>query len=158
MFENGFLLHLFREKASAQAPKIPWIRTYPQEGQNDVDRGGWIRAERITDGRRGTYLRYEFTSGKFQYLDELELMVDARGKVSVRTASRSAGFDYKVNATRLLKDWIQRALQRQGWEVTFVYRRNHTFRDSDHLCKKMRRQRLTNQLCRGTRTRTSLPS
>jgi Protein of unknown function (DUF1499) len=95
------------------------MATYPQEGQNDVDRGGWIQAELNTDGNGGTYLRYEFTSGKFKYIDELELLVDGKtGKVSVRTASRSAGFDYNVNATRL--NFIQKALQKQGWKVVLV--------------------------------------
>lgn len=93
------------------------MTAYPQEGQNDVDRGGWEQAERKTDGK-ATYLRYEFTSGKFKYIDELELLVDASAKVSVRTASRSAGFDYNVNATRL--NFIQKALEKKGWKVKLV--------------------------------------
>jgi len=92
---------------------------YPQEGQNDVDRGGWIQAERQTDSEgKATYLRYEFTSGKFKYIDELELLVDASGKTSVRTSSRSAGFDYNVNATRL--NYIQKILEKKGWKVKYV--------------------------------------
>lgn len=90
---------------------------YPKEGQNDVDRGGWTLAERNTEGK-ATYLRYEFTSGKFKYIDELELLVDSTGKVSVRTASRNAGFDYNVNATRL--NYIQKALAKKGWKVKMV--------------------------------------
>ena len=92
---------------------------YPQEGQNDVDRGGWEQAARETDkNAQATYLRYEFTSGRFKYIDELELLVDASGKVSVRTASRSAGFDYNVNSTRL--NYIQKMLKKKGWAVTMV--------------------------------------
>ena len=92
---------------------------YPQEGQNDVDRGGWVKADKQTDSDgKGTYLRYEFTSGKFKYIDELELLVDASGKVSVRTSSRSAGFDYGVNASRL--NYIQKQLQKRGWIVELV--------------------------------------
>lgn len=90
---------------------------YPQQGQNDVDRGGWKQAERTTDDK-ATYLRYEFTSGKFKYIDELELLVDASGRVSVRTSSRSAGFDYNVNATRL--NYIQKLLKEKGWKVKYV--------------------------------------
>jgi uncharacterized protein (DUF1499 family) len=107
-------------KAAAIAAALEaTMATYPQEGQNDVDRGGWTKAECNTDGKGGTYLRYEFTSGKFKYIDELELLVDGNtGKVSVRTASRSAGFDYNVNATRL--NYIQKDLQKQGWKVALV--------------------------------------
>ena len=95
------------------------MAAYPQEGQNDVDRGGWIQADRQTDSDgKATYLRYEFTSGKFKYIDELELLVDASGKVSVRTSSRSAGFDYNVNGTRL--NYIQKALEKKGWKVKLV--------------------------------------
>lgn len=93
------------------------MAAYPQEGQNDVDRGGWIQGDKQTDGK-GTYLRYEFTSGKFKYIDELELLVDAAGKVSVRTSSRSAGFDYGVNASRL--NYVQKALQKKEWKVKLV--------------------------------------
>jgi len=98
------------------------MNEYPQEGQNDVDKGGWVQADRrqTDDGKEATrtYMRYEFTSGKFKYIDELELLVDATGKVSVRTSSRSAGFDYNVNATRL--NYIQKVLQKKGWKVAMV--------------------------------------
>ena len=94
------------------------MAAYPQEGQNDVDRGGWVQGDKQTGKNGGTYLRYEFTSGKFKYVDELELLVDATGKVSVRTSSRSAGFDYGVNASRL--NYIQKALQKKGWKVKLV--------------------------------------
>ncbi|CAB9519983.1 Protein of unknown function (DUF1499) [Seminavis robusta] len=94
------------------------MAAYPQEGQNDVDKGGWQQAERNTDGKGSTYLRYEFTSGKFKYIDELELLVESTGKISVRTSSRSAGFDYNVNSTRL--NYIQLALENEGWKVKLV--------------------------------------
>ena len=92
---------------------------YPQQGQNDVDRGGWVFADKQTDNSgQATYLRYEFTSGKLKYVDELELLVDSSGNVSVRTSSRSAGFDYNVNATRL--NYMQKALQKKGWTIKLV--------------------------------------
>lgn len=102
------------------------MAAYPQEGQNDGDRGGWIPADRQQqqldssnkNNGKATYLRYEYTSGKFKYIDELELLVDDQGKVSVRTASRSAGFDCGVNGARL--NFIQKALQSKGWKVKLV--------------------------------------
>ena len=93
------------------------IRAYPQEGQSDVDKGGWKLAERATSSADGSvrYLRYEFTSGRFKYLDDLEIRVDTNGKVCTRSASREGGFDYYVNKQRL--NDIASLLSKKGWAV-----------------------------------------
>jgi uncharacterized protein (DUF1499 family) len=74
------------------------------------------------------YLRYEFVSGRFGYVDDLEIRVvdddkksssgDGVVQISVRTASREGGYDFGVNASRI--DFIQAALQEKGWTVQMV--------------------------------------
>jgi hypothetical protein len=91
------------------------IGTYPQLGQSGVDKGGWKLAQRATLADGVTYLRYEFTSGRFKYVDELEIRVDANGKVCTRSVSREGGFDYDVNKTRL--NYISSLLAKKGWKV-----------------------------------------
>jgi uncharacterized protein (DUF1499 family) len=103
------------------------INSYPQEGQNGTDKGGWKLADRQTNDANGvTYLRYEFVSGRFGYVDDLEIRVvddkkssgDGVVQISVRTASREGGYDFGVNASRI--DFIQAALQEKGWTVQMV--------------------------------------
>mmetsp|Transcript_1580 Transcript_1580/g.2250 ORF Transcript_1580/g.2250 Transcript_1580/m.2250 type:complete len:228 (-) Transcript_1580:39-722(-) len=96
------------------------MELYPQEGQYSVDGGGWIQAEKNISGSNGgaIYLRYLFTSKIFKYKDDLEFVVNTEGKVSIRTASQNAGFDYDVNATRI--NYIAKLLEKRGWQVTFV--------------------------------------
>eukprot|EP00588_Corethron_pennatum_P015854 CAMPEP_0194280628 /NCGR_PEP_ID=MMETSP0169-20130528/18060_1 /TAXON_ID=218684 /ORGANISM="Corethron pennatum, Strain L29A3" /LENGTH=201 /DNA_ID=CAMNT_0039025409 /DNA_START=1 /DNA_END=607 /DNA_ORIENTATION=- len=93
------------------------ISEYPQSGQGDIDGGGWTEAERSSSGG-SNYVRYEFVSKRFKYVDDLEIRVDAGGNVSVRSASRNGGFDYNVNSDRL--NYITLALQKKGWQVTKI--------------------------------------
>jgi uncharacterized protein (DUF1499 family) len=90
------------------------LAAYPQQGQAGVDQGGWKLAEE-QQANGVTYLRYEFTSGRFHYVDELEIRIDETDRVSTRSASREGGFDYGVNAARL--NFIQDALAQRGWQV-----------------------------------------
>jgi uncharacterized protein (DUF1499 family) len=99
------------------------INAYPQEGQNGTDKGGWKLADRQTNAANGvTYLRYEFKSGRFGYIDDLEIRVTDDKKyvvqIQVRTASREGGYDFGVNASRI--DYIQAALEKKGWKVQMV--------------------------------------
>lgn len=95
------------------------INEYPQRGQNDVDKGGWKQVENYISTTNGaTYIRYEFTSGKFKYIDDLEFIIYKDGKISIRTASRNGGFDYNVNATRI--NYIAKLLEKKGWTVKLV--------------------------------------
>ena len=93
------------------------IAVYPQEGQSDVDRGGWKEAQRGSSNGI-TYIRYEFQSGRFKYIDDLEIRVDADGTVSARSASREGGYDYEVNRTRL--NYISSLLRKKGWQAKDV--------------------------------------
>lgn len=93
------------------------ISQYPQSGQDNVDGGGWkLAEERFSSGAH--YARYEFTSGRFKYIDDFEIRVNANGSVSARSSSRDGGFDYGVNASRI--NYISSALQKQGWSVTLL--------------------------------------
>ena len=93
------------------------IATYPQGGQNSIDGGGWKVAQRgNSDGVY--YVRYEFTSMRFKYIDDLEIRVGNNGVMSVRSASREGGFDYGVNATRL--NYIASLLKQKGWSVSMI--------------------------------------
>jgi uncharacterized protein (DUF1499 family) len=102
------------------------INSYPQQGQGGVDKGGWKLADRQTNATGVTYLRYEFVSGRFGYIDDLEIRVAEDKKsggggvvqISVRTASREGGYDFGVNAARI--DFIQAALEEKGWTVQMV--------------------------------------
>uniref|UniRef100_A0A7S1BZD9 DUF1499 domain-containing protein n=1 Tax=Corethron hystrix TaxID=216773 RepID=A0A7S1BZD9_9STRA len=95
------------------------VDQYPQKGQKDVDAGGWKMAlAPDTSSSGAVYLSYEFTSGKFRYVDDLEFLVDVDGKVSVRSASRSGGFDFGVNAARL--NYIMKTLQKKGWNIQLL--------------------------------------
>ena len=94
------------------------MAAYPQNGQNSIDGGGWKVAQRgiSTDGVY--YTRYEFTSLRFKYIDDLEIRVEKDGTVAVRSASREGGFDYGVNATRL--NYIASLLKLKGWNVMMI--------------------------------------
>jgi hypothetical protein len=99
------------------------VATYPQDGQADIDKGGWKLAERKEGSKGVTYIRYEFTSGRFKYVDDLELRVSASGDgsptvVCTRSASQNGGFDYDVNKTRL--NYIANALKQKGWDVKLL--------------------------------------
>uniref|UniRef100_A0A7S2U7Q1 Uncharacterized protein n=1 Tax=Attheya septentrionalis TaxID=420275 RepID=A0A7S2U7Q1_9STRA len=92
------------------------IAKYPQSGQGGVDGGGWVLAQKgEKDGV--IYMRYEFTSEKFKYVDDLEIRIDSNG-VSTRSASRTGGFDYGVNASRL--NYITSGLNDKGWQVKMI--------------------------------------
>ncbi len=92
------------------------ISEYPQSGQSNVDGGGWTLAEEKI-GNSVWYARYEFTSLRFKYIDDLEVRVDANNgeKISIRSSSRDGGFDYGVNASRL--NYIASSLEKKGWTV-----------------------------------------
>jgi uncharacterized protein (DUF1499 family) len=50
----------------------------------------------------GTYLRAEFTSRVFRFVDDLECFYDeARGVIEVRSASRLGYSDFNVNRDRV---------------------------------------------------------
>lgn len=95
------------------------LSTYPQEGQADVDKGGWKIVE---DFNGGDSARVEFTSGignfaKFfnggkPFIDDVVLEL-TDGGVEVRSSSRIGDSDLGVNQKRL--QFLAAALNGKGW-------------------------------------------
>lgn len=107
--------------ASASLKKV--IESYPQEGQNKVDLGGWTVVE---DGfAPGKVVSIEYKSGignfaKFfnggkPFVDDLKLAIGADGVVDVRSSSRIGDSDLGVNQKRLA--YIVDSLRKEGWDV-----------------------------------------
>lgn len=107
------------KRADAAAELKAVIDSYPQEGQDKVDLGGWSYAtdELLSSG----YARLEFKSGlgnmaKFfnggkPFIDDLEVLVT--DVVAVKSSSRVGDSDFNVNAKRL--NWITARLREKGW-------------------------------------------
>lgn len=95
------------------------IESYPQEGQNKVDLGGWKIVEDFSSGSG----RIEYTSGignfaKFfnggkPFVDDLYLEVADSGVVSVKSSSRIGESDLGVNEKRL--SFLIEKLRADGW-------------------------------------------
>eukprot|EP00617_Octactis_speculum_P023992 CAMPEP_0185768110 /NCGR_PEP_ID=MMETSP1174-20130828/47483_1 /TAXON_ID=35687 /ORGANISM="Dictyocha speculum, Strain CCMP1381" /LENGTH=183 /DNA_ID=CAMNT_0028452647 /DNA_START=135 /DNA_END=686 /DNA_ORIENTATION=+ len=99
------------------------VETYPQEGQNGVDNGGWTYAvDQLADTG---YARLEFKSGigKFAkffnggkpFVDDLEFSVQS-GEVKVKSTSRVGDSDFGVNGKRL--NFIAGQLRAKGWDAS----------------------------------------
>ena len=97
------------------------IESYPQNGQNSVDLGGWKLMSEEAD-----ILRYEFFSssdGKWAkffnggkpFVDDVSIAVDGDGFASVRSSSRIGESDMGVNLKRLT--FIEDALKSEGWNI-----------------------------------------
>lgn len=97
------------------------ISSYPQEGQNKVDLGGW----KVVDGAYapGSTVSLEYQSGignfaKFfnggkPFVDDLKLAIAADGTVGVRSSSRIGDSDLGVNEKRL--SYFVASLRKEGW-------------------------------------------
>mmetsp|Transcript_8152 Transcript_8152/g.10361 ORF Transcript_8152/g.10361 Transcript_8152/m.10361 type:complete len:189 (-) Transcript_8152:189-755(-) len=101
------------------------INAYPQEGQGDVDGGGWIIPEDNLSGDSGA-ARVEYKSsgkGNFAkffnggkpFVDDLQLEVEGSGVVQVKSQSRVGDSDFGVNKKRV--DYLADVLKAKGWSV-----------------------------------------
>jgi uncharacterized protein (DUF1499 family) len=98
------------------------LQSYPQEGQNKVDLGGWKIVEDNFDSGSA---RIEYTSGlgnfaKFlnggkPFVDDLKLEVADSGVVEVRSSSRIGESDFKVNQKRL--NFFGEKFIAEGWSA-----------------------------------------
>lgn len=98
------------------------IESYPQEGQNKVDLGGWKLVE---DNFGSGSARFEYTSGignfaKFlnggkPFVDDLKLEIADSGVVAVRSSSRVGESDMAVNQKRL--QFFVSKLSEAGWSA-----------------------------------------
>ena len=106
-------------KGDAVAALKKALNSYPQEGQSDVDKGGWVIVEDFSGGTG----RVEFKSGignfaKFfnggkPFVDDLKFDVADNGVVAVKSASRVGESDFGVNQKRL--DFLVAKLRDAGW-------------------------------------------
>lgn len=97
------------------------IGSYPQDGQNKVDLGGWS----LVDGSYapGSTVSIEYKSGignfaKFfnggkPFVDDLKLAISADGAVDVKSSSRIGDSDLGVNEKRL--SYFVASLRKEGW-------------------------------------------
>jgi len=98
------------------------LDSYPKEGQNKVDLGGWTIVE---DDFSSGKARIEYTSGlgnfaKFlnggkPFVDDLKLEIADNGVVEVRSSSRIGDSDLGVNQKRL--NFLVGKLTAEGWSA-----------------------------------------
>ena len=99
------------------------IESYPQEGQNKADLGGWSIVGDSSFGA-GKVVSIEYTSGignfakflngKKPFVDDLKLDIGSDGVVDVRSSSRIGESDFGVNQKRL--SFIVAMLKKEGWD------------------------------------------
>mmetsp|Transcript_22767 Transcript_22767/g.32119 ORF Transcript_22767/g.32119 Transcript_22767/m.32119 type:complete len:198 (+) Transcript_22767:51-644(+) len=100
------------------------LNAYPQEGQANVDGGGWTIAEDNFDGLGTARIEYrssgkgnfaKFFNGGKPFVDDLKLEVGDNGIVEVKSQSRVGDSDFGVNQKRV--DYIAAALSSKGWSI-----------------------------------------
>lgn len=98
------------------------LSDYPQEGQNDADKGGWTIVSEDLAGAGTASVEYrsglgnfaKFLNGGKPFVDDVQLEI-ANGVVQVRSSSRVGESDFKVNQKRL--QFLAKALRAKGWDV-----------------------------------------
>jgi Protein of unknown function (DUF1499) len=99
------------------------LQSYPQEGQEGVDKGGWkiVKGDLLTSGQ--TSLEYQSGVGPFAFLlnfgkpfiDDLEVKIIQPDKIELRSSSRIGKSDLGVNKKRLL--FLGQKAKDLGWDV-----------------------------------------
>merc|ERR1711957_465090 len=111
-------------KDAAVKDLVATINAYPQEGQGDVDGGGWVFAENDLSGKGAARLEFssggkgkfaKFFNGGKPFVDDVELEVEGSGVVQVKSQSRVGESDFGVNKKRV--DYIAKALTTKGWST-----------------------------------------
>ena len=111
-------------KESAISTLREVISTYPQEGQANIDGGGWEYAADDFDTKglgsivfkssgKGNLAKF-FNGGK-PFLDDVKLEVEDTGVVQVKSQSRLGDSDFGVNRKRV--DFLAAALKEKGWSI-----------------------------------------
>lgn len=105
------------------------INAYPQEGQQQVDEGGWTivednlstsgtaRVEYKSSGK-GPFAKL-FNGGK-PFTDDLRIEVESNGTVQIKSNSRVGDSDLGVNTKRV--EYLSNLLTAKGWTSTVVYK------------------------------------
>jgi hypothetical protein len=99
------------------------IESYPQEGQNKVDMGGWTIVEDSFAPGKVAGVEYKSGIGNFAkffnggkpFVDDLKLEIGSNGVVSVRSSSRIGDSDLGVNQKRL--SYLVSKLRAEGWDA-----------------------------------------
>lgn len=100
------------------------IGAYPQQGQAEVDGGGWTIISDQLDEAGIAKVEYRssgkgffakaFNGGK-PFVDDLIIEVDGSGEVQVRSQSRVGESDLGVNAKRV--SYLAAELKEKGWTI-----------------------------------------
>lgn len=99
------------------------IESYPQEGQNKVDLGGWSTVDGAYAPGKAVSIEYtsgvgnfaKFFNGGKPFVDDLKLEIGSDGGVDVRSSSRIGESDLGVNQKRL--SYFVAKLRSEGWEA-----------------------------------------
>jgi hypothetical protein len=99
------------------------IQSYPQEGQNKVDLGGWTIVDDSFGPGKTASIEYKSGIGNFAkffnggkpFVDDLKLEVASNGVVSVKSSSRVGDSDLGVNQKRLA--YFVDKLRAEGWDA-----------------------------------------
>jgi len=97
------------------------IESYPQEGQNKVDLGGWSSVDGAYAPGKVVTIEYssgignfaKFFNGGKPFVDDLNLAIGQDGVVDVRSSSRIGESDLGVNQKRL--SYFVGMLKKEGW-------------------------------------------
>ena len=112
-------------KEDAVSELIAVVKAYPQEGQNEVDGGGWEFVKGYENGENGLlwtlyrssgkgFFAKAFNGGK-PFVDDLALGIGEDGAVTVKSASRVGDSDFGVNQKRV--DYLAAGLKAKGWTI-----------------------------------------
>lgn len=99
------------------------IESYPQEGQNKVDIGGWTIVDDSFAPGKTASVEYKSGIGNFAkffnggkpFVDDLKLEIGGDGVVGVRSSSRVGDSDLGVNQKRL--NYFVSKLRADGWSA-----------------------------------------
>ena len=111
------------DKRSIATAMVKILQSYPQEGQNGIDKGGWKIAKGDLVENDSTSLEYQSGIGPLAFLlhfgkpfvDDLEIMITNSNKVQLRSSSRIGKSDFGVNRKRLL--FLGEKAKELGWDV-----------------------------------------
>jgi Protein of unknown function (DUF1499) len=113
--------------AKASSAMADILNTYPQEGQNGIDLGGWKFVENnLGSTAGGSSAKLEYTSGigtfaKFfnggkPFVDDMTVeVVVAGGMVNIKSSSRIGESDLGVNQKRL--QFLAAQARSKGWDA-----------------------------------------
>jgi|MDSY01.1.fsa_nt_gb hypothetical protein len=110
-----------KDAKDAAATLLEVLESYPQEGQADVDGGGWKMVSSSSDGfalefySAGTGNLAKFLNGGKPFVDDLVIAINADGSVFFKSSSRVGDSDFGVNGKRVA--FIAAALQAKGWST-----------------------------------------